>query len=451
MFARLFLLAVVLVFSTVPTLAIDFSTPPLASYELNEVNDLNVSPDPNFSRTLNCGWPVLGGVNDVPEATAGNYVLKLDWTNEPDHNTEAGHYWNNSTFDLIDVNYLLVDVYFATESALPAPENKNVSIWTKWDSNTHWISCESVPPTTNEWYTVGFNVGDLNYKGLDHINALSFSYMNGTSGAIYVDNLRLLRVPDGNWPHIRRKIKFSGYWWSLMQCDYQIGAGPSCFTDDQNDVWVDANGLHFSIVYKDPNWYCSEVVANKNLGYGKYIYTVDANTDLLDPNIIVGLFAYDVCDPCGYHEIDVELTKWGDSTDTNNAQYVVQLFDPCRPLESRDRFKITYSTTVVTHEFIWNPNVVAFRSYYGDYSPNPPAEAMIRSWSYTGPNVPRPAKDNPRINFYLTKGAPPQNGQNAHITIKNFRYVPIGDLDSDGDVDFQDFALLADKWLWGKE
>jgi len=66
--------------------AVDFESNLLAGYEPNEINSLTVTTDVIKDPTLVVSWPVLGGVNDVPEATEGDYVLKLAWTNETDPN-----------------------------------------------------------------------------------------------------------------------------------------------------------------------------------------------------------------------------------------------------------------------------------------------------------------------------------------------------------------------------
>lgn len=457
---KLFLVASVLVLSLAgPASAIRFDT--IASYEPVEVSDLNVSPaNPGDNLTLDVNWPVPGGVNDVPEATEGDYVLKLSWTNETDRKISIWHHWNESSFDLKDVTYILADVYFATESALPDATKKNISIWTVWDSNEHWISCEHVPPMTGEWYTVAFYVGDLNYTDLNDITALAFEDMgdpndpNDNAGVIYIDNLQLATESTHypyQSPYLGRKIKFSGYWWPTLQSSWQMGAGPNRFTDNPNDIWVDPNGhLHLNIVYKDANWYCSEAIANENLGYGTYVFTIRDEVNSLDPNIVLGQFVYDVPGASGNpREIDLEFTRWGDANDPNNAQYAVQ---PANEPNLLYRFKIDYSsdTETTTHVITWKPSRIDFCSYYGDYSSHPRGRDIIDCWSYTGEDIPKAGEENPRVNFYLMNGDPPTNGQDAGIVIKDFRYVPLGDLDDDEDVDFADFALFAEKWLAGK-
>jgi hypothetical protein len=439
--------------------AIDFDSRIITSYELHEINDVNILPNPAFSPTLNCYWPTLGGVNDVPEATDGDYVFKLQWTNEPDKKVEVKHIWSNSTFDLIGIDYILIDVYFETASALPAINRNNISVWSKWDSNEHWISCESVPPNTGEWYTVGFYAGNLNYEDVNHIDAITFENMTGTSGTIYLDNLRLLKLPAGmDWPHIGRKIKFSEYWWSLLHSDYPIGAGPNYYTDEPNDIWVDRYGYaHLNISYKDPNWHCSELIGNANLGYGQYIFTIKAREVPLDHNIVLGLFVYDVPDTNNKpREIDFELSRWWEANEPNNAQYVVQPWDGPN---NRYRFHMDEQKST-THEIIWTPQRIDFRSYYGNY-PLSNSNNLIDSWSYEGDDIPKAGEENPRINFYLlppknspdgTPGAPPSDGREAEVIIKEFRYLPIpGDLNNDKAVNLRDFAVMADNWLIGAE
>jgi len=413
----LFLLSVVLLlYPAVPVSAINFSSTLLTSYEPSDAGRLTVSTDPCLSPSLVAAWPVRGGVNGVPKATEGNYVLKLEWTNEADRKIEVRHDCNSFTFDLAGHKYIYADVYVATESAMP-------QIIGIWDDVFGWVSGDCVPRVVNEWYTISMNVSSLNYTGLDHIAALIFEQMgepNDVNGTIYVDNLMLGSADD----ICLRKIKFSGYWWSVLQSDYRIGAGPNRFTDNPNDVWVDPNGyLHLSVVNKDPNWYCSEVIANANLGYGTYVFTVKNRVDILDPNLVLGLFTYDVPDSLGNsREIDVELSRWG-QIDNDNAQFVVQPWDD--PGNMR-RFDINYSadTAITTHVFKWKKNRIDFQSYYGNYMEKPPKEYIIQSWSYKGDDVPAAGEENPRINFYLVSGAAPANGQNAEVVIKRFRYIP---------------------------
>jgi hypothetical protein len=83
---------------------------------------------------------------------------------------------------------------------------------------------------------------------------------------------------------------------------------------------------------------------------------------------------------------------------------------------------------------------------------------IIDSWCYDGNSIPLAGSENPRINFWLlppagspsgTPGAPPSDGQEAEVIIKDFLYLPLpkGDMDNDGIVNFDDLVILARNWL----
>lgn len=420
-----------------PAFAICFNNRTLASYEPTEAGVLNTLPDSN---KLTATW-VRGGVDGAPEATNGEYVLKLSWTNETDHKIAVGHSWNNLTFDLAGADFIHADVYVADESAMPG----TVGIWDNfWQYK--WIGADCKPIRTNEWRSIAFGVSALEETGLDHIEALVFDALAGTSGTIYIDNLRI-GAPEGDC-QCKRKIVFSGRTWSVLQSEWEMGVGPNRFTDSPDDIWVDSEGnLHLKIVYKDPNWYCTEAVANESLGYGTYVFTLRDEVNSLDPNMILGAFLYDVPDALGKpREIDFEFTRWSDANDPNNAQFAIQ---PANEPNLLNRFIMGYSadTETTTHAVTWKPSRIDFSSYYGEYTPHPRGKNIIDFWSYIGEYNPRPGCENTRINFWLRWGDPPRNKQDAEIVIKSFRYLPLGDLDNDYDVDFADFALFAQKWL----
>jgi hypothetical protein len=235
-----------------------------------------------------------------------------------------------------------------------------------------------------------------------------------------------------------------------------MGTGPNLFTDHPDDVWVDHQGLHLSIVYKDPNWYCSEALANANMGYGKYVFTVQAPADQLDPNIVLGLFIFDHTqqhEPP--REIDFELSRWWDPQEPNNAQFVVQ---PWRTPGNRYRFSLQENRTT-THEITWTPRYISCRSYFGHY-PLLHDDDLVTSWTYTGDDIPPAGNETPRLNLWLLPpqgtqgipGSPPSNSHNAHVVIKDFLYLPLPtDFNADKIVDLQDFAVFAYDWLTGAE
>jgi hypothetical protein len=394
----------------------------LASYEPAEVNCLSVtSPDAGVIVT----WPVKGGFNDIPLATEGEHVLELAWAGETDRKVEVKHerICGSCWFDLAGYDYILADVYLATESA----RSGIVGIW---DDVFGWLSTVCVPCTTGEWSTVLFYVGNLENTCLDHIWAFLLEQVAGDDGKVYVDNLRLGSDKDV----LRRQTSFAGYNWLLKDSGCGThGPGPNYFSHSKENIWVDANdNLHLKIMERCEKWYCSEVILDASPGYGTYVFTVTGRVDLLDPMIVLGLFTWDTNAPAhSYREMDVEVSKWWDPNEPNNAQFVVQPWD--NP-GNRYRFNVDlagHADETTTYEFTWKEDEIYFRSYYGDWPLVNPND-MIESWSYTGADIPPAGGENIRMNFWLlppkgsppwTPGAPPTDGQDAEVVIKDFRYL----------------------------
>jgi len=249
------------------------------------------------------------------------------------------------------------------------------------------------------------------------------------------------------------KISFSGYdWWVKRSCD-PVGPGPNYFSDGDQDVWVDPNGwLHLRIVQRDGNWYCSEVIADANLGYGTYVFTIEGRVDLLDQNMVLGLFTWQDCAAqYNYREIDIELSRWGDPAN-DNAQFVVQPWNTPGNMYRFDVDLAGHPNEATTHEFTWQPERIDFRSYYGDFSSSLLPEDLIAVWDYTGDDIPPAGGENARINFWLINGDAPIDGEDVEIVIKSFQYLPPADFcganfgPPDGYVDVWDLMQFSDHW-----
>lgn len=252
---------------------------------------------------------------------------------------------------------------------------------------------------------------------------------------------------------IGNTISFAGYNWLVKEYGWKVGPGPNYFSGDSNDVFVDANGhLHLNIVKKGANWYCSEVIGDFSPGYGTYVFATETNLELLDDNIIVGMFLWDSSAPqYSYREVDFEFSHWGNPSAMNNSQFVIQPWTTSGNLHEFDIDYVGYPDTT-THVLSWEPNQLYFKSYYGEFSLAPPEEDIIETWYYTGSDLPPEGAENVRINFYLMNGLDPVNGQDAEIVITDFQYLTgisdkVGDIDDDNDVDFADFAVVGYEWL----
>jgi hypothetical protein len=212
-------------------------------------------------------------------------------------------------------------------------------------------------------------------------------------------------------------INFSGFDWAVKQSAQSVGPGPNFFSNDTDSVWIDSQGrLHEAIVKKNGKWYCAEVVCTRNLGYGTYRFIVNNSANTQDQNSVLGLFTWDDNSDYNHREMDIEISRWGEMTN-NNSQYVVQ---PYSSKENIIRFMNSDSTGSSIHEFTWNPKDIHYMSKRSDDTPN----STIYDWNYSGKDIPKPGKENPRINFWLFNGVFPEKEENQEIIIDQFEYYP---------------------------
>ncbi|MBO3831836.1 MAG: hypothetical protein FGF51_00410 [Candidatus Brockarchaeota archaeon] len=215
----------------------------------------------------------------------------------------------------------------------------------------------------------------------------------------------------------QRTITFSDYEWIIKSSETaKAGPGPNYWSD--KNVWVDENGwLHLKITYKDERGYCAEVYTKERLGYGTYVFYIASRIDILDRNVVLGLFAYKDDE----HEVDIEFSKWGNG-DAKNAWFTVQ---PSPYVEGHNQksFDIRLMDTYSTHWFTWSRNYVFFESFYGHYSYEaPPRHNIILSW--VCPLKRQADEARAHINLWLLKGFPPSDGKEVEVIIKEFRFYP---------------------------
>jgi len=220
-----------------------------------------------------------------------------------------------------------------------------------------------------------------------------------------------------------RQIHFSGYDWWVKTAAGPVGPGPNYFSDSTNNVWLDAQGaLHLRITNRSNSWQCAEVVSARTFGYGSYRFELNSPVDNLDPNAVLGLFTWSDDPAFAHREIDIEGSRWGNASDTNNAQYVVQPFDIPGHLV---RLKVPPGQVLSTHSFIWNSSGVSYQSLRGGYAPNPDPTNQIRGWNYAL-STPQTGDENVRLNLWLYNGAAPTDHQETEIVLTSFQFVPPG-------------------------
>lgn len=383
------------------------------------------------------GWYQFGSVGSSANATHGAVAARVTGPNSGDWDVSG--YWQS--FDCDPGEQWSASVKGWHSSANPLTGGSRAILNIEWrnpsgsliDYESHTVADASTPidqvvdfyvesqPAPSGTATTHFLLGVLQDPGEPAPDAFYDQATFYSLGPPTQDELQWNDFPGG------RTVDFGGYTWRVKGPGY-YGPGPSLFCDTESCVWVDMdNRLHMTIQEISGSWYSTEVALEPSLGYGDYIFTTVGRLDQLDPHDVLGLFLweYGACwdnaylwwNP--YNEIDVEFSYWN-QPGTDIGQFVAQPYDyPGNIL----RFDAEFSVGELTsHAFRWLSDRVEFRSWRGGPGDEAP-ENMIRSWTYTGPHIPRPEQPRVHINLWQFNGHP---SLYQEVVLDEFTFVPEG-------------------------
>lgn len=212
-----------------------------------------------------------------------------------------------------------------------------------------------------------------------------------------------------------KPLKFSGYDWDVRTIASDRGGTNNLY--DPDNAWTDSSGaLHLQMRKKSERWSCAEVVLNRSLGYGTYVLTV-RDSSHLEP---AAVFSMNTFDDWGgdqhYREMDVEIGRWGEAANKNNAQYGVQ---PFYVPGNVFRFKAPPGT--LTHSMHWESGRVSFKTIRGASSN---AEGQLVTEHQFTSGVPTPGQERVQLFFYVVASdkSPLQKG--GEIVVEKFEYFP---------------------------
>jgi hypothetical protein len=209
-----------------------------------------------------------------------------------------------------------------------------------------------------------------------------------------------------------RTIRFSGYRWDVKASTGRVGPGPNYFSASKSNVWVDGRGrLHLRITKAGGHWQVAEIGLDHALGYGTYTWTLASRVDDLDTNAVLGLFTYDDTSAADAHrEIDIEASRWGDASDSTNAQFVVQ---PWQRAGNLRRVRLG-SQLPAPLSFTWTATGLSWRAPH----------ATPASYVYRGADRPVRGRERARINLWLDGGRAPTRGHPVEVVIRSFTFQP---------------------------
>jgi acetyl esterase/lipase len=217
------------------------------------------------------------------------------------------------------------------------------------------------------------------------------------------------------------ELLFGGYTWTVRSG--QGGPGPNAW--EEKNVWLDSStNLHLKISERDGKWSCAEITMRQRLGFGRYQFQVAGRIDLLDDNVVLGLFNYPTRDvgPDATHEIDIEFARWGDAKNPIGNYTVWPVEKSLKQVSKSFPFALTGDHS--THRFLWSRTQVEFSSWHGHREDD---REVFSRWSYSpsGPEQRISRQAMPvHINLWLFKGLPPKNGQEVEVVIRSFEFAP---------------------------
>lgn len=215
-------------------------------------------------------------------------------------------------------------------------------------------------------------------------------------------------------------INFSGYTWKVKQPTGTQGPHNNYWSAD--NVWVDSSGRLHLRVRKNPSnnrWECAEVQSTNTFGYGTYQWKIVGALDVIDKNIVFGLFNYSGND--GHDEMDIEFSRWG-YPNANMLNYSIW------PATGNNVPYVTYNQsfslngTYTTHRFKRTSTSVEFKSLNGFQDGN---NNLFASKTWSTPTSISTLAMPVFMNLWLFNTQPPSNGQDLELIISEFKFTPL--------------------------
>lgn len=170
-------------------------------------------------------------------------------------------------------------------------------------------------------------------------------------------------------------------------------------------------------------WYCAELRTYNNFSYGTYRWKIQGRLDLLNQNVVLGLFSYQ--GPSGSNEIDIEIAEWAEKIhQPKNLYYTVWPRNVTGPPRSKAHHRFSLTGSWTTHSYKWTSDKVTFVSQHGFQD----SQRINRIFAYETPSsfnkyIPETSMAV-QMNLWAYEGRPPTNGKDVEVIIYEFTYTP---------------------------
>lgn len=212
-------------------------------------------------------------------------------------------------------------------------------------------------------------------------------------------------------------INFSGYNWKIKHSPTaKIGPGPNYWA--KQNVWLDAQGfLHLRLIKYQNKWYCAEVQSVDSFGMGSWQWQIEGRVDLLDKNVVFGLFNYSGND--GFDEMDIEFARWGNNNYPNLNYTIWPATTGFQNFHQEQEFSL--NGTYTTHRFTRTANSVILKSLHGHVNDD---TNLFASATCTSPPTSISTLAMPvHMNLWLFQGHAPSDSKSVEIVVHSFSYV----------------------------
>jgi hypothetical protein len=213
-------------------------------------------------------------------------------------------------------------------------------------------------------------------------------------------------------------LQFAGERWIVRNWSDGAASNKLAVHYSADCVSVDSNGLHLAIKNLNGQWHCAGVRSERTFGYGDYLWYVSNRVDLLDPNVVAGLFTYEP--PLPSNEMDIEFTRAFTGSNTMQLHYAVQPYDAPG---HKTNMPMSLTSPATAHRFQWLPMQVRYESYYGHSALPQDTNAMLGQWTFSGSGVPAHAGERVLMNLHLFEGNPPADTQHLDMVIRDFSFT----------------------------
>jgi hypothetical protein len=210
-------------------------------------------------------------------------------------------------------------------------------------------------------------------------------------------------------------LHFGGYDWNVQTIAADRGGVNNLY--DADNAWTDSSGaLHLRISKKSGKWTCAHLIVTRSLGYGTYSFVV-RDTSHLPPAAVLSMHTFD---PSGgdqnYREMDIEIGRWGDPANADNAQYAIQ---PFYIPGNVAQFKEPSGT--LTHTLLWESGRASFKTVRGS---SMAAGAPVAYQHIFTSGVPSPGQELLEFMLYVVASDKYPLQKDTEVVVEKFKYLP---------------------------